>query len=114
MIELYLNPSSLDQITDVTLDGEDFKYRTYWSSFYNRWYMDWFDSSSDPLLTGVKVAVGQPFIKARMFKGTVVIISGSSDNSMPRLGELGGRIKMYYLNKEEYPSQVLRRPLDEL
>jgi len=114
MLELHINPEVLDQITDVTLDEIDYKYRLYWNSMYNRWYMDWFDASSNPLMTGVKVVVGQPLIKSRLFKGTVVVLNSSDDDSPPSLTEMGRRVKMYYLNRGEYPSQVLRRPLDDL
>ena len=114
MLELYVDPNSLDQLSDVTLDGEDYKYRLYYSKIYSRWKMDWYDSSLNPLNTGTKITVGQPLIKSRLFKGSLVVISVSNDESPPKRRELGRRVKLIYLNKEEYPQQVLRRPIDEI
>jgi hypothetical protein len=114
MLELYVNPNSLDQISDVTLDGIEYKYRLYYSKIYSRWYMDWFDSSYITLNSGTKITVGQPLLKSRMFKGTLLALSVSSDETPPQRRELGKRVKLIYLNKEEYPQQVLRRPIDEI
>ena len=114
MLELYVDSNSKDQLSKVTLDGEDYNYRIYWSSLYHRWYMDWMDSSSNPLNTGTKIVVGQTLIKSRLFKGTIVALSVSADERPPGREELGKRVKILYLTEEEYPQQVLRRPLDEI
>lgn len=115
MLELYVNTESLDQLSDVTLDGTDYKYRLYYNKIYSRWYMDWYDSSSNNLNVGTKIIIGQPLVKSRMFKGTVVAVSVvDNDQTPPKRTELGRRVKLLYLTQEEYPSQVLRRPLDEI
>ena len=114
MLELHVDPESQDQLSSVTLDGNDYKYRLYWSTYYLRWYMDWMDSSSNPLNTGTKITVGQSLIKSKMFNGTVIAVSTSEDETPPTRGELGRRVKLLYLTEEEYPIQVLRRPIDEI
>ena len=114
MLELYVDPKSKDQLTSVSLEGRDYKYRVYWSSLYSRWYMDWLDSSSTPLNVGTKITVGQPILKSRLFKGTVLALSMTSDESPPKRGDLGSRVKLLYLTEEEYPQKVLRRPIDEI
>ena len=114
MLELYVDTDSDDQLLDVTLDGEDYKYRLYWSRIYSRWYMDWMNSSSVPLNSGTKVVVGQPLVKSRMFKGTVLALSMSNDERPPSIGELGKRVKLIYITEEEDPPRVLRRPIDEI
>lgn len=114
MLELYTDSKSKDQLSSVTLDGNDYKYRIYWSSMYHRWYMDWLDSSSTPLNVGTKIVVGQSLVKSRLFKGTVIALSVSNDETPPSRDELGKRVKLMYLKEEEYPQQVLRRPIDEI
>ena len=76
--------------------------------------MDWYDSSSTPLNTGTKVTVGQPLVKSRMFKGTVLALSVSNDERPPTRNELGRRVKLIYLTQDEYSPSVLRRPIDEV
>lgn len=112
MLELYVNPLVRDQINNVTLDGDEFKYRVYWNSFYNRWYMDWYDISGTALSTGTKITVGQGLIKSRLFKGSIVVTSINSNTAPPGLGELGNRVKLIYITEEEYGTEIQRRPLD--
>ena len=113
MLELFVNPSSLDQTNKVTLDEVEYSYRLYWNSFYNRWYMDWFDVSNNPLSVGTKIAAGQGMIKSKLFKGSIVVLSINDDDSPPKLNELGKRVKLIYVTEEELGNEVLRRPLDE-
>ena len=112
MLELYVNNTLLDQESDVTLDEVDFKYRIYWNSYYSRYYMDWKNGSGEMLSAGTKITVGQPLVKSRLFKGSLIVLNTSIKEDAPLLGELGSLYKLIYIPVEEYDDTLPIRPLD--
>jgi len=113
VVELFTKKQNKDYTTEVELDDVSYKYRLYWNSTFNRWYADFTDLDGNPLVTGVKLTIGEPFEKSAILKGKLFVISSTEDTSPPKLAELGDRVRLYYFPLEEIDDSLPIRKPDE-
>ena len=108
--ELFLDNTNFDSITDIELDGSQYKYRIYWHELYDRWYLDLLDVTGAPLLTGKKRTINSPAFRHRVLEGLFTVISTDlSDDSPAKLTDLGHRMKLYYFTRDEVENAPRRR-----
>ena len=110
MIELALDTTNYDSITDIELEGTEYKYRLYWHQLYNRWHLDLETITGESLVTGKKLTIGVPIFRYRKLPGDFFVISNQPTNDTPaKVDDLGDRIRMFYLTSDELQKAVRLR-----
>ena len=108
-IELHVNREDLDSITEIELDGDEYLYRLYWQEQYNRWYIDLFDVTGNPLVVGKKLMVGSPTVPHRPLKGELFVVSRSGNNDFATINNLGLDVVLVYLTEAEIDRILIER-----
>lgn len=100
-----LRPSLLSYRNRVVLDGVvlflDIEYRVR----TNDWFLSVFDSVLSPIVEGVRVVASFPLLRdvrdARLPPGDLIAIRQSVNEDLPRAGELGQTVLLYYIRDED-------------
>jgi hypothetical protein len=87
----------------TVLDGREYVLRFSWNDREDRWYLEIADEADSPIASGIKIvpniALARRVRDERMPPGWILALS--EDDTPPLLGELGGRVKLYYYDAAE-------------
>lgn len=92
--------------TQVTsLDGTEFRLEFRFNEREQRFYMDLRDGDGVDILVGVRLTVDwaplRYLVDPRRPLGEIFITDSEGEGRDPRLGDLGDRVKLFYLTGEE-------------
>lgn len=100
----------IDTLTDgttaydqrVELDGEEWLLSFRWNSRIDRWFFSIDGLDGVPRLTGAAVSLAVP-LNRRSVNGPpgVFVATSESGDDPPGLLDLGGRVKLYYVEEAE-------------
>jgi hypothetical protein len=89
----------------TTLEGREYVLAFDWNEREGRWFFDVLDSEETPLAVGLKVVVGFPLLRRktdpRLPPGDFLAIDTSDTGADPGFAELGGRVRLCYLEAAE-------------
>ena len=107
MQELKVTPSSgLVAKSRVTLDGVEFVLRVRWNSRMQRWVLDLYDVAEAPLATNLVLNVGSGLLaafgrRADFPAGELLAFDTSGAGAEAGIDDLGGRVRLYYVEAAE-------------
>lgn len=92
----------------VTLDGTAFILQFRWNWRAGSWFLDLYDAAGGLLVAGRRVIVGPPLWLGLHYRpelplGELVAFDSSGQDQDPGLEDLGRRVQLFYLDKDEGP-----------
>jgi hypothetical protein len=90
----------------VELDGAVWRLTFRWNAREQAWYFDLADGADVLQLSSRKVVLNRPLLsryrtRATLPAGELVAVDTSNTNAAPGLGELGGRVVLYYVDVDD-------------
>lgn len=100
-----LRPALLTYRNRVVLDGVVIYLGIQYRARTNDWFLSVFDAQQDPIVQGVRVQVGLPLLRGlrdeRLPPGKLLAGRDGSDFDLPRQGEFGGAVKLFYIRQAD-------------
>jgi hypothetical protein len=87
----------------TVLDGREYVLRFRWNQRAAKWYLSLFDQDESPIYVGVKLVINFPLFGPRLVDdrappGELLAIDTEATGADPGLHDLGGRIKIVYID----------------
>lgn len=89
----------------VTLENIVFTFEFIWNDREGSWYMNLYDTNSNPLVSGLKVVLNVPllarFVSTSLPNGDLIATDTTGQDLMPGLQDLGDRVVLGYFSNAE-------------
>lgn len=104
--EIPISEAGTNFTQTVDLDGTEFVLAFHFNNREQRWYMTVTDLDDTPILMGRKVVADWVLLRLLVDqtlrpKGEIVSVDTTGGGLDPRIGDLGGRVKLLYFNEAE-------------
>ena len=86
----------------IQLEGQPYTFTFRWNERASAWFMAILDNAGNPLLCGRKVVIGWPllarFVIPALPPGELMAIDTTGEGVEAGVGDLGGRVLLYYVD----------------
>lgn len=103
--ELPLKPGLYQQEAQVAIEGRTYVLDVRWSVREERFYLDVYDESREPVYTGIAVVLNFPLgvrcASSDFWPGILLAVDTTGENAEPTLADLGDRVRLVYYSAAE-------------
>jgi len=100
-----LRPALLTYRNRVVLDNVVLFLAVQYRARTNDWFLSVLDAQEEPILEGIRVVTSYPLLSGvrdeRLPPGQLIAIRQSENEDIPRAGELGDEVLLYYIREED-------------